>query len=82
MFECLRFGVLYEGGGLADQPAGLLRRMRAAYNVYNAMLAWRDTKSMQDFTRQHPQEWQVVQMVLKLRQQEQPEDGSAAKNNR
>ena len=33
-WQCKQWGVMPEDGGLASQPAGLIRRMSMAYNTY------------------------------------------------
>jgi hypothetical protein len=70
MIECRDFpGVLYEAGGLASQPAGLVRRMRTAYNVWNAVKAWRAAKNRAQWCEANPDEWKIVQRVIVLREE-------------
>lgn len=54
-------------GGSLDQPYALMLRMRAAYNVWRAMAAWHEAKSMVKFVRSNPREWEMVQVVLRMR---------------
>jgi len=69
MFECRNFpGSLYEPGGLADQPAGLLRRMRAAYNAWGAVCDWRSARNKAKWCEGNPHDWKIVQLVLTLRE--------------
>ena len=56
-------------GGSLDQPYALMRRMRAAYNVWSAMTAWHEAKNMVTFVKSYPHEWQVVQEVLRVRKE-------------
>ena len=71
MWECSEFpGVLYEAGGFASQPAGLVRRMRTAYNVWNAVKAWRAAKDKSDWSVANPHDWKIVQRVIVLREAE------------
>ena len=71
MFECQRFpGALYMAGGLGDQPAGLVRRMRAALTVFEAVRAWKAARVRAEWCEQNPGEWRVVQKVLKMREVE------------
>jgi hypothetical protein len=57
-------------GGSLDQPYALMLRMRVAYNVYRAMTAWHEARSMVEFTRRQPSLWEIVQEVLRLRKAE------------
>lgn len=54
-------------GGSLDQPYALMLRMRVAYNVYTAMTAWHEARSMIDFVQKQPDRWAIVQDVVKLR---------------
>jgi hypothetical protein len=69
MFESQQFGALYAAGGLADQPAGLVRRMRAAYNTWEAVSAWRAAKIKATWCEKNQEEWKIVKMVIKLREE-------------
>jgi hypothetical protein len=64
-------------GGSLDQPYALMLRMRVAYNVYTAMTAWHEARSMVDFVHHQPGRWKIVQEVLKLRK---ARDGGANKS--
>jgi len=57
-------------GGSLDQPYALMRRMRAAYNVWSAMSAWHEARNRVTFVKEHSGEWQIVQEVLRLRKAE------------
>jgi hypothetical protein len=71
MFECKAHpGALYEAGGLADQPAGLTRRMRAAYNVWCAVVDWKSAKNRAEWSEKNPDDWKIVQLVITLREAE------------
>ena len=63
------FGGLPESGGQLDQPAGLLMRMRAAENYYNAWQAWKRIKGgdIPKFKENNPQAWEIVKRVQKMR---------------
>lgn len=63
------YGALYVAGGMADQPYSLMRRMSAALNVYQAIKAFRASRSWVDFQRQNPDEWRIVEDVMRLRQE-------------
>ncbi len=58
---------LPEPGGLRDQRAGELTRMAVAANVYRAMREWRKTAQWATWAKEHPEQWELVQTVLKLR---------------
>jgi hypothetical protein len=80
MWECREFpGVLYEAGGLASQPAGLVRRMRTAYNVYQAVGAWRAAKNKAEWCESNPEEWKIVQRVIVLREAESKTGGQPSR---
>lgn len=68
--QCERWGALPEAGGLYDQPAGLLDRMSASLNVYQAFDNWKSRKAghEKDWTDNNPKAWAVIQDVNKLRQ--------------
>lgn len=57
-----------EPGGLRDQRAGELRRMSAAMNTYNAIKSWRQSTDWVKWSQHNPEDWALVQYVLKLRQ--------------
>lgn len=62
------YGALPEAGGQLDQPAGLLKRMRMAENVYDAWSAWKRSGSKADeFIKNQPAAWKIVKMILKER---------------
>jgi hypothetical protein len=67
------WGALPEPGGLLDQPAGLLERMTAVYNVWSATRSWhqRQPGKEKDWKTAHPDEWDVVMAVQKLRRGEE-----------
>jgi len=62
------FGGLPEAGGQLDQPAGLLARMRAAVNTYNAWIAWKrgGHKDAKKFMDNNPGAWEIVKRVMEL----------------
>lgn len=69
-----RWGGLPNGGGLLDQPAGLLMRMRAAENVYRALTLYRTNGpppgEMATWCEAHTDVWRIVQQVQALREGE------------
>ena len=62
------FGGLPEAGGLMDQPAGLLRRMRAALSVYEAWMRWKAMPAGEagQFAERYPGDWTLVQRVMEM----------------
>jgi hypothetical protein len=62
-----RWGVLPEAGGLRDQPAGLLRRMTAAENVYNVYVALEHSDDYAKFINANPGAARMIEMVNGLR---------------
>jgi hypothetical protein len=69
MNDCQAFHALPEPGGILDQPAGLLRRLRILSNVYHAHQLYKNFPGghMAEFAHQHPDEWQTVQKVMEMR---------------
>lgn len=65
---CEELHVLPEAGGLRDQPAGLMNRLRYYGHVYKAMKAWnsREPGKEKDFTDRYPEYWRIVQLVLDM----------------
>ena len=68
-FYARDIGALPEAGGIYDQPAGLLRRMRIAYNIF---VAWSDWKRLPadkigDWITAYPGRHEIVQMILEAR---------------
>ena len=51
-----------------DQPAGLLRRMRAALNVFDAWKRWKAAPAGEavTFAEHNPDDWKLVQRVMEL----------------
>lgn len=48
-------------GGLLDQPAGLLKRMQIALNVFDAFSLWKSHKPGEEieFKKNHPWAWDI-----------------------
>jgi len=64
-----QWGALPESGGLMDQPYGLLPKMSAALNVYNAFRSeqGRGNTSLPEWTRRNPAAWRTFARVEKMR---------------
>ena len=63
------WGALPVSGGLLDQPAGLLDKMRYALSVYEAVISYESRNKLETvkWKEAHAREWQGVQEVNKLR---------------
>jgi hypothetical protein len=61
-------GALPERGGLLNQPAGLIKRMRKAHQVWQVFDEFRRAKSWQVFQQTRPEAWTLKCDVDKLRQ--------------
>lgn len=70
-FECEQYKSLPMSGGLLDQPAGLMKKIRMALNVYHAVKVYeRDGKKageMAKWRREHEDIWNIVHEVNELR---------------
>lgn len=68
MWECGDFpGALPEPGGLWDQPAGLVRRMRKAHQVWRVFDSFRKAESWQRWSEANPEAWALKCAVDELR---------------
>lgn len=63
--QCKAWGTLPLAGGLYDQPAGLMRRMTAALNVYTAAQAWKKAE-WGSFHEKYPALWPIIQQAISL----------------
>jgi len=74
--QAQQWGALPEGGGLLDQPLGLLARMSAALNVYNAFRSERDRgkATLTEWTQRNPSAWRTFATIEKMRRKD---NGSA-----
>ena len=69
-WQARTWGIPPEPGGLRDQRAGELRKMTAALNTYNAFRAWRQATDWAQWAQRNPEDWQLVQYVLTLRERD------------
>jgi len=69
-----RFG-LPHGRGWLDEPAGLLDRMVYLDTVYQTWRTWRRVKRWGAWAREHPEDWALVQHVMRLLKQDGSDDG-------
>ena len=69
--ECEEYRALPYSGGVLDQPAGLLRKMRQVNNVYRAHQAYKkDGKKPGESAKwknEHADVWEIVSQVDGLR---------------
>ena len=69
--DCENFSALPRIGGILDQPAGLLMKIRVAMNVYRAYTAYeRDGKKageMAKWKMENADLWEIVSDVERLR---------------
>jgi hypothetical protein len=70
-WDCQAWGALPEAGGMRDQPAGLMLRMRTCLSVFQA---WRDyavdghkAGEMAAWAQEHAEEWRIVGEVKRIR---------------
>ena len=69
--NCENYRALPYSGGVMEQPAGLLRKMRQVNNVYEAVKIYKREGNKPGETakwkREHEQLWNIVDQVEKLR---------------
>lgn len=69
--ECEEYQSLPYSGGVMDQPAGLLRKMRQVNNVYQTFKVYQQEGNRPGETakwkREHEDMWDIVSQVEKLR---------------
>ena len=56
----------YEGG-LMDQPIGLMDKIRACLNIYDAMNVYHKAEDSVKWARENPELWQIASNVLSAR---------------
>ncbi|MDX9779624.1 MAG: hypothetical protein RBT66_01150 [bacterium] len=69
--NCEEYRALPYSGGVMDQPAGLLRKMRQVNNVYQTFKVYQQEGNRPGETakwkREHEDMWNIVSQVEKLR---------------
>jgi len=69
--NCENYRALPYSGGVMEQPAGLLRKMRQARNVYEAVRIYKREGNKPGesakWKREHQEVWEIVDQVEKLR---------------
>jgi hypothetical protein len=72
-WQCERWHALPEQGGLFDQPAGMLQRMAAMLNVYNAFKTFKASSgNLMALANSQPQ---VLALVRDIERMENEHDG-------
>ncbi len=68
VFDFRRWGVLPYGGGLWDQPVGLLGRMALAEDLFHAWMEYRTLRpgELGKWTRENPSAWQLVKWAREV----------------
>ena len=69
--NCENYRALPYSGGVMEQPAGLLRKMRQVNNVYEAVRIYKREGNKPGesakWKREHEDIWEIVDQVEKLR---------------
>ena len=69
--NCENYRALPYSGGVMEQPAGLLRKMRQVNNVYEAVKIYKREGNKPGETakwkREHEEVWDIVDQVERLR---------------
>lgn len=55
------------GSGWWDWPAGLIERIDACLNTYNAFSTYSSAHNLVEFTKSHPAAWALVTRVMSWR---------------
>jgi hypothetical protein len=62
-----RWNTLPEGGGLLDQPAGLMSKLQVISNVYSAFKALHSASDIVNFANNNPDMMRIVAIVNEMR---------------
>jgi hypothetical protein len=69
--NCENYRALPYSGGVMEQPAGLLRKMRQVRNVYEAFRLYKKEGNkpgeIAKWKREHEEVWDIVNQVERLR---------------
>ena len=66
--DCAKYSKLPKAGGLEDQDAGYIEKLRILENVYRAFSSYSNTKTDQKtWTETYPGYWTIVAKVQRLR---------------
>ena len=61
------YGGLPNAGGLRDQPAGMMLRMTAAYNVWNAHIKYKSAEFDPKWISSNKDMWNIISEVAIIR---------------
>lgn len=67
--KCRRWNVLPRGGGILDQPHGLLDRMVAVENVVSAIREYNANWNKGEWTTEHPETMVIMTRYWSLREE-------------
>ena len=71
--DCEHYHTLPRSGGLLDQPAGLMRKIRQVLNVYHAVKLYEQqgvkAGEMARWRSENQDVWQIVSDINELREQ-------------
>lgn len=68
MWECQDFpGTLPYPGALLDQPAGLVKRMRACQSFWLTLASFRHAKSWSQWQASNSEGWKLISAIERLR---------------
>lgn len=69
--ECEQYNSLPYSGGVMDQPAGLLKKLRQCVNVYTAFRLYKQGGNkpgeMAKWKKEHEDVWDIISEVQELR---------------
>ena len=70
--NCEHFKALPFSGGIQEQPAGLMSKMRQVINIYNAFIQQRDHGNKPGETanwrKEHETAWNIISDINELRE--------------
>ncbi len=70
-WDCLKWGVPFDGHDLLDQPAGKTTRMNIVTNIFDAFdsrqRALMSDMSLVDWTAKNPRAWKIVAHIERMR---------------
>ena len=66
-WQCKEWNTLPYGGGVLDQPYGLLSKLQELYGVWQAMKLYRESSGEAEFMTKFESEYEVVKEIRKLR---------------
>jgi len=67
-FACQNWKCLPHEGGYLDQPAGMMRKLTAAVNVYNAFTGFKNAENGAEWAKNNPQYPELIKQVERIRE--------------